>query len=127
MTRPWHRAAVVFSDHTEMWWLRALKPGFRHCFVALAGERGWVVIDPLAHYTEVAPLDVPAECDLAAWYRSAGLIAIDTIPRLPPRTLAPVRLHSCVETVKRVLGLHAPLVMTPWQLYRYLLEQENNR
>lgn len=27
-------ALVVFSDNTDLWWLRWLKPGFRHCFIA---------------------------------------------------------------------------------------------
>jgi hypothetical protein len=27
---------------------------------------------------------------------------------------------SCVDVVKRVLGIHAPFILTPWQLYKYL-------
>lgn len=32
---------VVFQDETSLWWLRLLKPGFRHCYVLypLAGGR----------------------------------------------------------------------------------------
>lgn len=124
--RPWVRAVVVFSGRTDLWWLRLLKPGFRHCFVALAGAGGWVVIDPLSHYTEIAPLALPAEYDMAGWYRAAGLVAVEAAPGLPPRVPAPWRPYSCVEAVKRVLGLHAPRVMTPWQLYQLLAAKENN-
>lgn len=127
VARPWVRAVVMFSGRTDLWWLRMLKPGFRHCFVALGGENCWVLLDPLAHYTEIAALALPAEFDLAGWYRAEGLIAVEARPRQPPAIAAPWRPYSCVEAVKRVLGLRAPGVVTPWQLYQMLVAEENNR
>lgn len=32
----------------------------------------------------------------------------------------PLRLYSCVESVKHILGIRAGFVLTPWQLYRHL-------
>lgn len=124
--RPWARAVVVFSGSTDLWWLRLLKPGFRHCSVALAGEGGWVVIDPLSHYTEIAPLALPADYDLAGWYRDAGFDAVEIVPNLPPPVPAPWRPYSCVEATKRILGLRAPRVVTPWQLHQFLVTKEKN-
>ncbi|CAA7617615.1 hypothetical protein [Magnetospirillum sp. UT-4] len=119
------RALVMFSGRTDLWWLRALKPGFRHCFVALAeGEDSWVVVEPLSHRTLVECVALPPGFDLAAWYRAHGLRVVETTAAEPPRRTAPWRPYSCVESVKRVLGIHAGAVLTPWQLFRHL---EQNR
>lgn len=129
-------AVVVFTDAAELWWLRLLAPGFRHCFVVVRRSGAWVVIDPLAHYTRVdlaPPWRVRSAEDIAEVYRSRGLIAAITEVREPPRALAPIRPFTCVEAVKRILGLRAPAVLTPWQLFRMLegeetkfLSKENN-
>ena len=38
----------------------------------------------------------------------------------------PLRPYSCVESVKRILGIRAGLVLTPWQLYRHLYKRGTN-
>lgn len=116
----WHHALVVFCDGTELWWLRLLRRGFRHCFVALAVEGGWIVVDPLSHVTVVAHFPIGQEFDLGAWYRQQGLTVVCVQKSSPERRVAPILPSSCVETVKRILGIHAATVWTPWQLYRYL-------
>jgi hypothetical protein len=40
-------------------------------------------------------------------------------PPGPRRRCAPAPL-TCVTVVKRLLGIHAPWVWSPWQLYAYL-------
>jgi hypothetical protein len=56
------------------------------------------------------------------FYRQRGHRVIATTLMIPPRVLAPIRPFTCVEAVKRVLGLRAPWVFTPWQLYCHLLQ-----
>ena len=114
------RAWVVFSGQAELWWLRLLRPGFRHCFVALNDGRHWVVVDPLAPFTDVAVLGIGAGYDLPGWFRGLGMIVLPAPMRPGHARPAPWGPFTCVEAVKRVLGLHAPLVLTPWQLYRRL-------
>lgn len=117
-------AVVVFAGGTAMRWLRLLRPGFRHCFVAVALGDGWVVLDPLSHKTSLAVVEGYSAQELADWYESHGLIAIETVVRDAPAKLAPLALTTCVEAVKRVLGIHAWSVVTPWQLYDYLLRNK---
>lgn len=135
MTAAGGLAVVVFSGVTDLSGLRLLRPGFRHCFVVLRRGGAWVIIDPLAHGTRVdlAPASLAADAAaIAAAYRGLGLAAVVTEERDPPRRLAPVRPHTCVEVVKRLIGRHAPRVVTPWQLYRALeketkiIKKENN-
>lgn len=116
----WSRGLVVFSDVTELWWLRPLKPGFRHCFIALSFAQGWVIIDPLSHRTGVAHFPASQEFDLAGWYRQHGLKVVPVKNVSPQRRVAPFLPYSCVECVKRILGIHAAWVLTPWSLYRHL-------
>lgn len=115
------RALVVFGGRADLSWLRLLKRGYRHCFVLLEGEEGlWLVCNPLSHYTElgiVAGLDPSAITD---HYRAQGYRVLQTRVTQPPKRSAPWRPYTCVEAVKRVLGLHAPAVFTPWQLYDFL-------
>lgn len=113
-------ALVVFCDGTELAWLRLLKPGFRHVFVALRDGPHWVTLDPLSPHMEVVVQDLPPGFDLARWFRDRGLTVVETVPDRSRRTPAPWAPFTCVEAVKRVLGLHAPFILTPWQLYRRL-------
>ena len=117
-------AVVGFAGHAELAWLRLLKPGFRHCLVALHEPAGWIVYDPLAHATEFALLPLEAAADPFAWLLGHGYLPVPA-RRRPPlrRPLAPAPF-TCVEAVKRALGLRAPLVLTPWQLFRRLVDDQ---
>ena len=55
--------------------------------------------------TRVVP-DVPVDC--AAVWRPRGVF-------------------TCVSAIKHLLGMQAPFVWTPWQLYLYLKEQKDGR
>lgn len=111
---------VAFSDETDLPFLRFLRRGFRHCFVVIYDGGHWISCDPLAHYTELALVDVPETFDLLGWLRGQGMILVQ-VPLMPlcPRVLPPM-IFTCVEAVKRIIGLRAWWVFTPWQLYRAL-------
>lgn len=116
-------ALVVFMGSSDLRRLRLLRRGFRHCFVVVSTAGGWVICDPLSHQTDLDIVSGFSCHELAAWYRNAGMRVIETRVRAAPRQPAPLRPYTCVEAVKRILGLHAPWVITPWQLYRLLRKQ----
>ncbi|MBL6934032.1 MAG: hypothetical protein ISR48_01330 [Alphaproteobacteria bacterium] len=117
-------AAVVFSGRADLWWLKFLKPGFRHCFLVLRAGGHWVVMDPLAHRTEIQVPPVDREFDLCRWLEAQGFTVVRT--RVSPMDgegsarPAPWMPFSCVEAIKRVLGIRSRRVVTPWSLYCYL-------
>ena len=113
------KAWVVFSGQADMAWLKILKPGFRHCAVLLNDGRNWITIDPLSNYTDVTVHHVPLEFDLPLWMRDRGYRVLPA-PMQRTQRPAPFSVYSCVEAVKRVLGIHKRRIITPWQLYRYL-------
>lgn len=112
---------VVFADQTSCPCLRPLRRGFRHCFAVLRTGSLWLACEPLKDRIELDALALPPDFDLAAFYGGQGHRVL--LGRRPPapdrRGIAPAPL-TCVTVVKRVLGIRAPWVWTPWQLYAHL-------
>ena len=113
-------ALVLFTGQTDIPWLRLLRPGFRHCSVLLRLGEGWLLYNPLSHWTEVSLAGPWLEADLTAWLERHGYTVVSTRRKCPPPVAAPWGPYTCVEAVKRVLGLRAPLALTPWRLFRHL-------
>ena len=113
-------AWVVFSGQADMPWLKILKPGFRHCSVLLNDGKSWISYDPLSNYTDITVHHLPPEFDLPSWMSQRGHKVMPA-PLGKPKKPAPFGVYSCVEAVKRALGIHAGFIFTPWQLYRHLL------
>lgn len=111
---------VVFTDQTDLWWLTFLRRGFRHCFIIMRFADVWISVDALAHKTEIMRIELPDGFQLARWLESQGDTAVPC--PLPTPQLKPLwpSIFSCVEAVKRTLGLRKPFIFTPWQLYRFL-------
>ena len=114
-------AWVVFSGQTEISWLKFLKPGFRHCYVLINDGERWTSIDPLSHVTEISVHHhVPYDFDFPGWLQSRGNRVVRAPLNRDITKAAPFMLFTCVEAVKRVLGIHRRGIVTPWQLYRHL-------
>lgn len=115
-------AFVVFSDDTNLFWLRFLQKGFRHCALIIAKEGGsWVVVDPLSHHLVIDEVAAPSgHDDLPAQLRKNGHTLVAVTLTEPPRKLAPLMPFTCVEIIKRLVGIHSWKIVTPYQLYRHL-------
>ncbi len=111
-------ALVVFHDHGAHCLDRFLKPGFRHCFVAIDDGHCWISIDGQVG-VPVLQAVAPTDYDLAAFYRVQGHAVAETT-RGTASTRLPFINANCVGATKIVLGIRAPSVLTPWQLYKYL-------
>ena len=112
---------VVFADHAGCPWLRPLRRGFRHCFVVIRMHSVWLACEPLKDRIELDALAVPDAFDLPAFYCQQGHRVL-LGERVPMRARARIALAplTCVTVVKRLLGIDAPWVWTPWQLYAHL-------
>lgn len=127
------RALVVFSGKTELAWLRMLRPGYRHCFVVIEhisqeGDASWVLYNPLSTGTQMAVWSSANDETIRTWLVQQGYEVL--VARVLPATqrIFGWRPYTCVEAIKRLLGLHEPHIFTPWQLYKALKKQdaENN-
>ena len=113
------QAIVVFHDRGAGFWPWLFgRPGFRHCFVALNDGRAWVVLDPCSHGTKVEA-EIAADYDLAGFYRDCGFTVLEGRVTRQAKPY-PVWFFTCVEAVKRVLGVRGWWIWTPHQLYRHL-------
>lgn len=119
-------ALVVFSGKADLIWLRLLKRGFRHCFAVIDCDGVWVTVNPLSQRTDLTPIRGVSAVNLKRHYRAYGLRVIETRTQDPGPYPLPWRPFTCVEAVLRVLGVRAPWVFTPWQLYRYLRNEKVN-
>jgi hypothetical protein len=116
-------AWVVFSGEADLWWLKILKPGFRHCFVIARDKKNWIVLDPLSPHLEVAVLPLPRMFNLPQWLESQNLKVLRAPIQRDHKKSAPLNIFSCVEVIKRFLGIHVRRIMTPWQLYCFLTKE----
>lgn len=116
------RAWVVFSGKTDLWWLRILKPGFRHCYLLIKDKGCWLSVDPLSNHMEIEIQPVPEDFDLPLHFRSLGMLVLPAPICRSHEKPAPIMAFSCVEAIKRILGIHRFFVWTPYQLYRAILK-----
>jgi hypothetical protein len=111
-------ALAIFQDGDAHWASFFLKQGFRHVMVAVDDGRAWVVIDPDQGVPRVEVIG-ESGYDLETFYRSCGCTVIPYRVRQKPLK-SPFALANCVGFVKAMLGIRAPLVWTPYQLYRHM-------
>lgn len=98
-------AMIVFVDHTECCWLRALARGFRHCFVVLELGPAWLACDSLKSHMELSLLDLPESFDLARYYANQGHhVLVGRIGSERPRTAIAVAPLTCVSVAKAPVG-----------------------
>ena len=117
------KAWVVFSGQADLLWLKILKEGYRHCYVVLNDGKRWITIDPLSSYTDIKVHDLPVDFNLPLWLKNNGQVVMPAkIKHIEKQ--APWMPFSCVEAVKRILGLHKIFIFTPWQLYRFLQKEQ---
>ncbi|HCM83708.1 MAG TPA: hypothetical protein DIS76_03990 [Rhodospirillaceae bacterium] len=114
------RAWVVFTDEDRIFWLRWLRPGYRHCFMIMNDDEHWLAVEPLASCMEVTVLPSPPDFNLPEWLRGQGHQVVEASLQRNVQKTAPIAPLNCVEVCKRVLGLRALYILTPYQLYRHL-------
>nr|DAS10157.1 MAG TPA: hypothetical protein [Caudoviricetes sp.] len=115
-----NRVYVVFTDNTSLWWLKIFKPGFRHCYVILEfGNEFWLELNPFSNRLVVRIYPHYADSDYISYLKENYPVTIleveiDNVPL----KCAPLSAFTCVEFVKRMLGIHDVLVLSPYQLYK---------
>lgn len=117
-------AYIVFEDSPSIG-TRLFKKHFRHVSVVLPHK------DNTAHYTYINPLPWGVEVrPLLAWQvdrmiekQKYSEVEVLAVPMGEFNKRYRTGLPTCVELVKRCVGLHAPFVLTPYQLYKHILKE----
>lgn len=116
-------AYVAFGGRKVHWWMSFLKKGFYHCFLVMEQDNKWIAIDPVLGWTDL----IFSEEDLTNHFTRMGYRLIYADVKIPEKQEAHLRPLTCVETVKRFLGIQNPMIFTPYQLFKYLIKQWGKR
>lgn len=116
-------AYVAFGGSPTHWWTYFLKKGFYHCLVVLGNGRKWCVIDPVLHFTDFI---IVRTHDIEPFFTERGYQMVRTTPQMPTVGRFRLRPCTCVETVKRFLGIEKANLWTPYQLFRFLNQKKEN-
>ncbi len=118
---------AVFSNDTDLKFLKILRHGFRHCFVIMQQDNRWVLIDPRSDKTDIQILPHPHHFNFPRFFIEQGHTVVKIPSLQTPRKIASVLPISCVEMIKRIIGLHQWWVVTPHQLYRSILKLSHQK
>ncbi len=112
-------------DRLLHWGLRALRPGFRHCY-ALRPARGggWLLFNPHSARTDILELPDGAYAAQVLAEAAAGRGAAVAVVARQPRSWSPRWAFSCVASVAHVIGVPTRPWTTPYSLYRHLKREE---
>ena len=112
---------VGFSDETTIPILRLLRHGFRHCFIFFGDENTTFVVDPIANRIDLS--FVPVGVKIMSQIFSQKNIRIVYVPRrFELGRISSTGVFTCVEVVKRILGISKPFIVTPFRLYNFLMK-----
>ena len=116
---------VCFGGRKTYWWTRFLKKGFYHCFLVMGDGKRWILIDPVRSRTDLVIFKGNRGFELLKerGYNTLELpdFMIDSTPKEEGHIFIP---FTCVETVKHFLGINSWLIITPYQLYKYLIKRK---
>ncbi len=110
---------VGFSNETTIPVLRLLKHGFRHCFVFFGDESNTFVLDPISNRVDISFLPVGVKY-MVNLFTSKNITVVYVPQRFEVKKISTTGLFTCVEVVKRVLGISKFSIITPFRLYNFI-------
>ncbi len=110
---------VVFCPSVNFRFLFFLKKDFKHCFLFFGDNYQTFVLDPIINKIEVgfSPVSV---FNLKKYFEVNGMKVLKVEKQYKPKRKIGFGVFTCVEVVKRVLGINSFKIITPFQLYKYL-------
>lgn len=116
--------AYLVYENSNSWWRKLLKSEYEHVAIVILTEHNYIVLNPRGAGVDVViqGRDVadPIEKRLYGLYNAVQKVSI---PVLTGEQM-PVGFFTCVEFVKRVLGIRSMRIQTPWQLYKHIQKED---
>ncbi len=115
-------ALVMFCDSSSLWFLRFLKPKYKHCFIAIKSENDWIVYEPLLNRTEITILRKSKAFEVRRLFESMGCKVVSAnLNRSYVVKFSMFSPFTCVKAISKVLGINTKGIFTPYQLYKELI------
>lgn len=122
-------AFVVFTGSDEpKWFQRLVHKDFRHCFVIYWDGSLWYKIERTYGFLDVRVISLldnffVGRYNIKRYYDAIGhtTVEIDLSNRNDKQIIQYFGINNCVQTVKDWIGINKWSIVTPYQLYKYLL------
>lgn len=121
LSQKWDNVWVVFSPFTTLWFLKFLHKGFKHCFLVLEDNGYFFIVDPLASKIELMTFHILSNSFFAE-FENCGMKVVKVSINKNISSSWKFGIFTCVEVVKRILGISSVKIITPYQLYKHLLK-----
>ena len=126
ISRYYAKGYVVFEDNTTLWWLKFLKKGFRHCYIIICLSKSkdiWLELNPMSNQVYIFEHESMLRLDYLNHikkHKKSKILEVDF--KQAPLKCAQLGIFTCVEFVKRIMGIHRVSIITPYQLYKFLIK-----
>ena len=104
---------ILFTNAPDKPYLNFLKENFRHCIYVEGNAGSWVVIDPLAHKTDIT---ITEENPINT-IKNGSFIMVPVSKKRTPKKGFSLEPLTCVTQIKRLLGIRDIRIQTPYQLF----------
>ena len=116
-------AMVMFCNSDSLWFLKLLKAGRRHCFVAIKSGQDWIVYEPLLARTEISIIKNADSHYVRECFEQIGCEVVGvSVNRTTPIKKSLFAPFTCVRAVAKVLGVPTNILCTPNKLYKILTQ-----
>lgn len=114
---------IVFTD-SGRWnvWDVFTSKGFRHCFAFRWDGYNWILIDPLGSWLEVQVMPYTHEDNVPQMMIELGHKVLYVKKNRENRFILR-GIMTCVNIMKHLLGVKSWWIITPKQLYNYLVRE----
>ena len=112
---------VAFGGRRTYFWTHFLKKNYNHCFLVVGFGFWWTIIDPVLAFTDIFSLQ---STDIKKVFAEKGYTLVKAKIDYDYKKVLHLRPLTCVESVKRFLGITNPWIFTPYQLYKYIKKEE---
>jgi hypothetical protein len=118
---------VIFrKSGLKDWRLTWLQPNFQHVFIARKSDYGyfWIITNPKGGnvITEIESLKDENGEDVTIRDMFPDDIILEYQSKVHERMQIAIVVMSCVEIVKMMLGIRKWWIVTPYQLYKYIIK-----
>lgn len=114
----------LFLNEKHVWYGRLLNSEYQHCTMIIRCRNGWYYLDPLLCGLISRRLGNVTAPNLLEVYLKIGyrIVYGQRRTRKNSRKII-IKPSGCVEMSKKLIGISAPLAITPLQLKGYLIRK----
>lgn len=108
---------VVFTKAKDLGWMRRLlHPEISHCYVMWPDNNRWIIYDHSINGITIFTVE-----SVSAILAESRVIKIEA-----NQTGWTFGLNTCVSSVKKLIGINNPFILTPYQLLKRLGKWEQS-